>query len=181
MHDVSGVSGAAPVWREVMDWLHRGDAAQGRPKQASSPPGAPAGLIRSAIRFEPPREPPRQEWFISGTEMPVIRAASADALARIAYPAAGSIIALDPDIPPNRQRVALRLSAPAGLGWVWRMDKILLGNANIKTHWLPQPGRHRLTLEDGQGKTLDAVVLEVRSLKGRARQGDLSGTRKGVN
>lgn len=24
MHDVSGVSGAAPVWREVMDWLHRG-------------------------------------------------------------------------------------------------------------------------------------------------------------
>ncbi len=27
MRDVSGVSGAAPIWREVMDWLHRGDPA----------------------------------------------------------------------------------------------------------------------------------------------------------
>ncbi len=26
MHDVSGVSGAAPVWREIMDFLHEGDA-----------------------------------------------------------------------------------------------------------------------------------------------------------
>lgn len=32
MHDVSGVSGAAPVWREVMDWLHRGEPDTGRPR-----------------------------------------------------------------------------------------------------------------------------------------------------
>jgi penicillin-binding protein 1C len=28
MHEVSGIAGAAPVWRDVMDWLHRGDDAR---------------------------------------------------------------------------------------------------------------------------------------------------------
>lgn len=169
MHDVSGVSGAAPVWREVMDWLQRGDPATGRTRVDSRPPPAPAGLVRSAIRFAPPREPARAEWFVTGTEMPVVRAAAAQALAGIAYPADGSVIALDPDIPPQRQRVPLRLSAPAAPGWIWRMDGKSLGNANVNTRWLPQPGRHQLSLEDGAGRTIDAVVLEVRSLKGRAK------------
>ncbi|WP_265943963.1 hypothetical protein [Dechloromonas sp. A34] len=101
--------------------------------------------------------------------MPVVRAAAAQALARIAYPADGSVIALDPDIPPQRQRVPLRLSAPAAPGWIWRMDGKSLGNANVNTRWLPQPGRHQLSLENGAGRTIDAVVLEVRALKGRAK------------
>ena len=40
------------------------------------------------------------------------------ALARIFYPAPGSIIALDPDIPPERQRIPLKLSGPAQAGWI---------------------------------------------------------------
>ena len=72
MHDVSGVSGAAPVWREVMDWLHRG--------RKNTRPQPPAGVKPLNIRFEPPEkiaEPPRQEWFVTGTEMPVVRLAEA--------------------------------------------------------------------------------------------------------
>jgi hypothetical protein len=49
------------------------------------------------------------------------------------------------------------------------MDGKLLGNANVNTRWLPQPGRHQLSLENGAGRTVDAIVLEVRSLKGRAK------------
>lgn len=173
MHDVSGISGAAPVWREVMDWLHRGDAASGRPRQESRPPIAPAGVMRTPIRFEPPLEPGREEWFITGTEMPVVRAAPANALARIAYPAAGSIIALDPDIPPQRQRVPLRLSAPAGPGWRWRLDERTLGRADGQTDWLPQPGQHRLTLIDAKGATLDSTHFEVRAMRG-GRSGSLA-------
>ncbi|UCV04820.1 penicillin-binding protein 1C [Dechloromonas denitrificans] len=169
MHDVSGMSGAAPVWREVMDWLHRGETTNGRPRQSSRPPAAPAGIVRIPIRFVPPHEPPRDEWFVAGSEMPVIRAAQAGALARISYPAAGSIIALDPDIPPHLQRIPLRLSAPAAPGWIWRIDGQRLGTAGTNSRWLPQPGRHRLTLENGAGETLDSVVLDVRSLKGRGR------------
>lgn len=167
MHDVSGISGAAPVWREVMDWLYRGDPATGRPKVESRPPVPPAGLIHTAIRFEPQVEPSRQEWFAAGTEQAVIRAAGAHALARIEYPANGSIIALDPDIPPSRQRLPLRLSAPAEPGWRWQMDGQPLGKAGGKNFWLPRPGRHRLILLDARGREIDAVGLEVRALKGK--------------
>lgn len=170
MHDVSGVSGAAPVWRDVMDWLHRGDARRGRARQDSRPPPAPPGLIREKIRFEPAREPARQEWFLAGTEQTVIRAATANALARIAYPANGSIIALDPDIPPHRQRVPLRLSGTAGNGWTWRIDRQPLGKATAKTLWLPQPGKHQLSLENNQGEVVDSLSFEVRAIKSsRAR------------
>jgi penicillin-binding protein 1C len=169
MHDVSGVSGAAPIWREVMDWLHRGDPQRGRAKQGSEAPKAPPGIVNLPIRFEPALEPPRQEWFIAGSENSVIRAASASALARITYPAAGSIIALDPDIPPQRQRVPLRLSAPAERGAIWRMNQTILGKAEGKRLWLPQPGKHRLSLENASGKIIDSVAFEVRAMKGRAR------------
>ncbi len=167
MHDVSGISGAAPVWREVMDWLHRGDPASGRPAVSSQPPAAPAGVVRSAIRFEPAGEPPRDEWFIAGSEQSVIRAASGNALARIAYPAEGSIIALDPDIPPSRQRLPLRLSAPAAAGWRWQLDGKPLARADQPAHWLPQPGRHTLQLTERNGALLDRVSFEVRAMKGK--------------
>ncbi|MFZ2269718.1 MAG: penicillin-binding protein 1C, partial [Azonexus sp.] len=130
---------------------------------------APAGLVRSTIRFEPAREPARHEWFIAGTEQAVIRTAASKALAGIAYPANGSVIALDPDIPPSRQRVPLRLSAPTSAGWVWRIDGKTLGKATARTFWLPQPGRHQLSLENARGEIIDSVIFDVRALKARLR------------
>jgi len=55
MRDVSGISGAAPVWREVMAWLHRATP--------SDPPAAPPGIVRAAV----PRAG-EAEWFLAGTE-----------------------------------------------------------------------------------------------------------------
>ncbi len=170
MHNVSGVSGAAPVWREVMDWLHRGDPSLARPILASQPPDPPPGVTKTTISFEPPTEPPRREWFMTGTEREVIVAADKQSLARIEYPADGAILALDPDIPPQRQRLPLHLSAPASPGWQWRMDNQPLGRADRKLLWLPEPGHHRLTLVDKQGKELDTVEFEIRALRGKANQ-----------
>jgi penicillin-binding protein 1C len=168
MHDVSGVSGAAPVWREVMDWLHRGDAQTARARVPSTAPAAPPGVTKQPIRFEPAIEPARQEWFLAGTGSSVIRAASAIALAHIDAPAEGSILALDPDIPPGRQRIALRLSGPAGPGWRWQMDGQPIGPASQPQRWLLQPGRHQLLLQDARGQQVEAVRFEVRALKGRS-------------
>jgi len=167
MHDVSGVSGAAPVWREVMDWLQRGDAASGRSSVGSPPPVPPPGVVRTSLRFEPPHEPPRQEWFVAGTEAKVVRGARSIALARIAYPADGTVVALDPDIPPTLQRLPLRLSAAGQRGWQWQLDGRKLGSAGSPLLWLPRPGRHRLALIDDRGGELDAVAFEVRALRGR--------------
>jgi penicillin-binding protein 1C len=168
MHDVSGISGAAPVWREVMDWLHRGDAAD-RQRVGSVAPVAPPGVLSRAIRFEAAAgrvaEPPRREWFLAGTELGVVRAAGTKSLARITYPAAGTVIALDPDIPPGRQRLALQLSASGERGWQWRIDGKPIGRADQPGRWLPQPGKHRLALIDAQDTELDAVAFEVRALR----------------
>jgi len=169
MHDVSGISGAAPVWREVMDWLQRGDAS-GRGRVNSVAPSAPAGVIARTVRFEPntggSAEPPRREWFLAGTERSVVRAAQTRALARISYPAAGTVIALDPDIPPGRQRLPLQLSARGEAGWTWRIDGKPAGRADRASRWLPQPGKHRLALVDAENLELDAVAFEVRALRG---------------
>jgi len=161
MHDVSGVSGAAPVWREVMDWLNRGGKAVARV--------VPPGLVQQNIRFEPTdriREAPRREWFVAGTGMRVVRLAESTALAHIAYPGQGTIIALDPDIPPERQRIVLQLSGQPAKGWQWRIDSQTLGRANHETLWRPMPGWHRLALFDANGNELESVGFEVRALKG---------------
>ncbi|MBS4020627.1 MAG: penicillin-binding protein 1C [Dechloromonas sp.] len=160
MHDVSGISGAAPVWREVMDRLQR--AAH------TPPPAAPAGVVELTIRFEPALEPPRREWFIQGTEQPVIRAAAGQALTRIVYPADGTVIALDPDIPPARQRIPLRLSGPMPKGGQWRINDQPLP-AGSGDRWLPQPGRHRLSLHDARGAQIDSSRFEIRALRGKPR------------
>jgi penicillin-binding protein 1C len=162
MHDVSGVSGAAPVWREVMDWLNRGGK--------NVPRVAPAGVVHQSIRFQPVgriREAARQEWFLAGTGMNVVRLAEPTELAHIAYPGQGTIIALDPDIPPERQRIALQLSGQAAPGWQWRIDGLALGRATHETLWRPSPGRHQLVLLDGNGGELEKVSFEVRALKGK--------------
>jgi penicillin-binding protein 1C len=96
--------------------------------------------------------------------MEVVTAARHQALARIAYPAEGTVIALDPDIPPSRQRVALQLSAPAAAGWRWQLGETTLGRADRPMTWLPQPGKHRLRLVDAQGRELGIVGFEVRAL-----------------
>ena len=162
MHDVSGVSGAAPVWREVMDWLHRG--------LKHVAPVPPSGVKTLAIRFEPVEkisEPARREWFVVGTEMSVVRLAEPKALAHIAYPGQGTIVALDPDIPPERQKIALQLSGPADPGWRWRIDGVSLGSAAREFLWRPIPGKHRLALADAGGREIEAVGFEVRALKGK--------------
>lgn len=166
MRDVSGVSGAAPVWREVMDWLHRG-----RPPARGPANTPPADVRHVPVRFEPAAEigeAARQEWFVSGTERRVVRLAERRALARIAYPGQGTIVALDPDIPPERQRIAFELSSRAESGWMWRVDGKPVGRAADGVLWRPSPGRHRLSLVDARGAELENTTFEVRALRGRA-------------
>ena len=160
MWDVSGVSGAAPVWAEVMAYLHR--------SQASRPPQPPAGVVRLAVRFGAGLEAARQEWFLAGTEQPVFERADegraagrglAETPPRILQPAAGTIVALDPDIPPRQQR--LRLQAGGGDGTEWRIDGRPLGRG-ARQDWLPWPGRHRITLHDRSGAERDGMWIEVR-------------------
>jgi len=192
MHDVSGTSGAAPIWAAVMGFLHA--------REPSRAPKAPAGLPRAGVRFGPgpvaggatggtpegrqPLEAAREEWFLQGTQQalfaidsgadgadpssakapkgsrksPPQAAASPSGPARITAPAAGTIIALDPDIPPTRQRLQFTAT---GSNLLWHMDDKPLGRGP-RVAWLPWPGRHVVQITDAAGQVLDEVRIEVR-------------------
>ena len=176
MHDVSGTSGAAPVWAAVMGFLHA--------REPSRAPRVPAGLVQAAVRFgavasegaaaPQPLEAARQEWFAAGTEQAIFAidsgAASAYGIsargqndskaiaARITSPASGTVIALDPDIPPARQRLQFTATRDAVQ---WRLDGKPLGRG-ARVPWLPWPGRHVVQITDARGTVLDEVRLEVR-------------------
>ncbi|WP_317203068.1 penicillin-binding protein 1C [Janthinobacterium sp.] len=153
MWDVSGVTGAAPVWRELMDYLHQ--------HQGSRAPAAPGGLLRQRIAYEPALEAARGEWFMRGTESAVIALVGAAQRApRIVYPGEDSIIAIDPDIPEAIQRVFFQ--AQAGQGLRWTLDGEDIGAAGADFSWRPVPGRHALALVDAQQKVLASSSFQVR-------------------
>jgi len=153
MWDVSGVTGAAPVWRDLMDWLHRA-----LPNRAPAPPET---LLQRTVAFAPAVEAPRLEWFVRGTETALVEAlAPQERAPKILYPAEHSIIALDPDIPPLLQRMDFR--AQAGKGLHWRLDDVDMGPGDRDFAWAPAAGAHRLALVDGGGRRVAEVRFEVR-------------------
>jgi penicillin-binding protein 1C len=153
MWDVSGVTGAAPVWRDVMDYLQR--AAPGRA------PTAPAGVRQQQVSYRPALEPVRLEWFIAGTETAEVQLlGEVGRVPRIVYPVDTSILALDPDIPSARQRVIFQAQTARGLRW--RLDGADLGPAEQGVPWLPLAGGHALALVDAEGGTVTEVRFQVR-------------------
>ena len=129
----------------------------------------------------------RQEWFVQGTEQTRFaldrfgevaedahrpRAANTQAgasqaptlavgdgvAARILSPASGTIVAVDPDIPPANQRLQF-VADRAGVRW--RMDGKEVARG-AQWAWMPWPGRHVVELVDGKGTVMDSIRVEVR-------------------
>jgi penicillin-binding protein 1C len=158
MWNVSGVSGAAPAWLEVMNYLQR--------NERSTPSSPPAGVRVARVVFKDNSEAARSELFLAGTEptSPAATVARPDAwrIPRIAYPPAGTIIVRDPDIPEGNQLVFF-MAENSGTGETrWQLNKELLPPGEEGRRWAPQPGRHELDLVDGSGNIHDSVTFEVR-------------------
>lgn len=156
MHDVSGLTGAAPVWRELIGLLE----ADG----SSVPPGPPPGVVRAVASFAHGAEATRDEWFLRGTEPGPTGATLAPPRPRIASPQPGTIVAIDPDIPRDLQRLALEAHGVGHGAAVarWRLDDADLGAASGLRLWPLVAGRHRLALVASDGRVLDEVAFEVR-------------------
>ena len=176
MGDVSGTSGAAPVWAALMRHLHA--------RTPSRPPAPPPGVLRQRVRFGDQLEAARDEWFLPGTQQALFAIDSEAASARpasaggqkglkseddpavpprITAPQDGIILALDPDIPPARQRLTLLAdaggAAPASLRWWIGAREVGRGP---QAQWLPWPGRHVVQLRDAAGRVQDERRIEVR-------------------
>ena len=187
MWDVSGTSGAAPVWAALMKQLH-----QTEPSRAPIPP---PGVVQTRAEFGNQLEAARSEWFIRGTEQAVFAmdsgaanalpssekglksiknpALEATAPPRITAPASGTIIALDPDIPPAHQRLTF---SAEGQSLRWLMDGKVFAKGNT-AQWLPWPGRHVVRIVGKHGEVLDEVRLEVRGAGVKASRAGPMGKR----
>jgi penicillin-binding protein 1C len=111
-------------------------------------------------------EPLRGEWFLKGTEPKSLTQELAQVQARILAPANGTIIALDPDIPPARQRLVFEAQV-VGSSLRWVLDGADVGMASTPLVWNPQPGLHTLSLLDDGQQTLDSVAFIVRGKKSK--------------
>jgi penicillin-binding protein 1C len=153
MWNVSGISGAAPVWVEVMNWLNR---IEGQTRRTPPP-----GLVKAKIEFPRGIHPPGEEWFIRGTEPVLLEAKSGSSRQQILYPPSGTVFALDPDIPRALQKIFFILQNSHD-GATWVLDGRPLPTLGKATPWSPEAGKYHLALKDEDGRVIDSVRFEVR-------------------
>ena len=160
MHNVTGITGAGPIWADVME-------AAAAKLGAGRPRAAPGQLLKRHIQFasnDGHVEASRDEWFVRGTEPASALIAAREASgagARIVTPSDGTIIALDPDIPAANQRVQLK-SGDATSAGCWTVNDVQLGCSATPMSWSPVAGNAVLKLLDAEGKALDRVTVMVR-------------------
>ncbi len=162
MRNISGVSGAAPIWHDIMKYLHRD-----LPSLATLPPEQ---VVSQYIHYEPNLEPSRQEYFLANTEMKLVRLAGVDSHATamfISAPSQGTIIAIDPDIPREQQLLKIEakyLNQQVATDVYWALNGQKIGEKN-PLFWSVKAGRYTLTLYAKDGKKVDEVAFQVRGIR----------------
>ena len=153
MWNVSGITGAAPIWIEVMNFLHRDIPSVERE--------ALPGLVREKVEFSQNVAASREEWFIRGTEPDSKKKGLGQFNPRIVYPPFGTVIALDPDIPLELQKIFF-IAQTNGNDFRWVLNGEPMETAGRTIPWAPEAGKYSLALADRDGKILDYVHFEVR-------------------
>ena len=132
MWNVSGVTGAAPAWRDIMNRLSEGE-----------------------ILVEQTKYPKSESVFVK-TDIQ-----NKTSLMRITYPANHTIIAVDPDIPENNQAIYFE-SSKTDKSVYWVLNGKKLEKVKGMYLWHPKTGKYKLSIKNKKDKILDEVVFEVR-------------------
>ena len=133
MWNVSGVTGAAPLWRTIMMELHKG-------KQDS---------LRSLNNTMAAK--PMQNSIESAKKT----------ISSIRYPVDLEVIGFDPEIPQSVQKMPFEISNPQP-GSKLFLNNVFYSDANDLTMWPVIRGKYQLALYDSEKKLLDEVHFEVR-------------------
>ena len=132
MWDVSGITGAAPIWVSLMNSLHE--------HEPSVKPARPLSLNDDDKHVMPLKN--------SGFQ-------------KIISPTTGTITVWDPDIPRSRQKILFQ-STSHQRSFKWLLNGHLVGRADRPFLWTPHAGKHRLALIGARGEKEDEVVFTVR-------------------
>lgn len=155
MHNVSGVSGAAPIWHDMMRFLHQ--------DQSSFAPPVVEGVVCQPVQFVNHVEATRQECFVQGTERAeVVLQDTTVTASRILSPLNQAIYALDPEIPPTQQQIVIKAQVTQGTTVKWRIDNEIVSD-QPEFNWLPRPGKHNIELlHQHTLQPLDSIHIEIR-------------------
>jgi penicillin-binding protein 1C len=164
MWNVSGVSGAAPVWHEVMNYLHSYKSIRKM--------NVPKNVVRREVASSGNIGKRQEEWFIGGTEPSADVQMVKQYNEKIVYPPSGTVIALDPDIPPDLQKVFF-ISQSAERELRWQLNESTIGETGKTVAWSPKAGKYNLALTDRQGRIIDSVNFEVRGAANTVQENDL--------
>jgi penicillin-binding protein 1C len=164
MHNVSGISGCGPLFRDIMLLLHKSEAGTEFPE----PKGIATSLVCPLSGLRPTESCPGavKELFIEGTEprdlCPHHRKASADirtaasrkgesapARFEISFPRDGDIFKLDPVLRKEHQRIKLRAVVPwtegiAKIEWWVNGDKVGEAGSPFSLFWNLRPGSYTI-------------------------------------
>jgi penicillin-binding protein 1C len=136
-----------------MNWLHRNEVS---PKREP-----PSTIVKKEIDFPQGMEPSREELFIRGTEPNSKDRRIGQVNQRIVYPPSGTVIALDPDIPQELQKIFFISQNNEGdLRWV--LNGHTISRVGSFLPWTPRAGTHILALYDGENRIIDSINFEVR-------------------
>ena len=152
MWDVSGITGAAPIWHEVMTYLHS--------KERSLSPQPPSGVTAKQFLQETGRLS-KKEWFLAGTEPVSVGAGQpAGKKPKIIYPPDEIIFAIDPDIPEGQQKIFFEATGDSK-DFQWFLNGDVVGNGAL-CPWTPAGGSYTLKLTDNNARVLDETTFKVR-------------------
>jgi penicillin-binding protein 1C len=150
MWNVSGITGAAPIWAEIMEYLHKDTPV--------SSYIAPSGIKEVIHSIEGGSEV--TEYYIYGTEPIALPKPSQKIINRIQSPITDAVIALDPDIPLDRQKVFFEPKF-FSKELSWNLNGEILGSAKEIYFWIPIRGDHTLELFY-QDILLDKIHFKVK-------------------
>ncbi len=154
MWNVSGVTGAAPIWAEMMDFLHR--------DVSSVPREALSGLVRKRIEFSQRMGlPPERNGSSAGQNPTSMNQKTGQFNPRILYPPSGAVMAVDPDIPRELQKVFF-VSQVHEDHFQWVLNGSVLEDTGKAIPWIPREGKYHLAIADEDENVLDYVYFEVR-------------------
>lgn len=134
MWNVSGISGAAPIWIEIMNWLAK--------NRRSNP-------IANYYDFH-----------ISETKRTTLLPAQKK-IQGIQKPTHKSIFAYDPDMPASHQRIFFEAKVYSKK-YYWQLNGKKLAVADEVYLWPPKRGRYQLSLVNPKNQIVESVIFEVR-------------------
>ena len=109
----------------------------------------PASLVRREIEFPQGMESSRKEWFIRGTEPNSRDQRIGQFNQRIVYPPSGTVIALDPDIPLELQKIFF-ISQTNEDDFRWVLNGVPMETVGKTIPWTPKAGKYFLAIAEGE-------------------------------